>query len=94
MTSRAVSPRKWILVILMVCAFTTAQFSALALESEHHHSPDHCCALCHVGLPFLQPAVTADVPPVLIVVWLAPSSDADTPHQTLLAQASSRAPPA
>jgi hypothetical protein len=78
----------------MVCAFTTAQFSALAFENEHHHSPDHCCALCHVGLPFLQPAVTASAPPVLYVVWLAASADQAPPHQALLAQASSRAPPA
>ena len=94
MTPRAGSPRKVLLVILMVCAFATAQFSALALENEHHHSPDHCCALCHVGLPFLQPAVNATAPPVLFVVWVAASVDQDAPHQALLAQASSRAPPA
>jgi hypothetical protein len=89
------SPGKTLLVILMICAFATAQFSALTLENEHHHSSSqHCCALCHVGLPFLQPAVTSNTPPLLSVVWLAPVTDQETPHQALLAQASSRAPPA
>jgi hypothetical protein len=94
MKREAFSPGKTLLVILMICAFATAQFSAIALENEHHHSSQHCCALCHVGLPFLQPAVTSSTPPVISVTWLDPSADQPTPHQALLAQASSRAPPA
>lgn len=78
----------------MICAFTIAQLSALALENQHHDSDQHCCALCHVGIGFLQPAVTTNLPPAIFIVWLAPAADADTPHQVLLAQASSRAPPA
>jgi hypothetical protein len=85
---------KRIFLVGMVCAMVCAQFSALALENEHHHSSQHCCTLCHVGLPFLQPAVAVNVPPVLSVVWLAAFVDQDIPHQHLLAQASSRAPPA
>ncbi len=94
MTLRARVPGKILLVILLMCAFASAQFSALAFESDHHHSSEHCCALCHAALPFLQPAVVSSTPPVLSVVWLAASADQDTPHQVLLAQASSRAPPA
>jgi len=78
----------------MLCALTAAQFSAAALENDHHHSSDHCCALCHVGLPFLQPAAVASATPSLSSVWLTPLGDQDTAHQVLLAQASSRAPPA
>jgi hypothetical protein len=94
MTRETFSPGRTLLVVLMICAFATAQFSALALENEHHHSSQHCCALCHVGLPFLQPAVASSAPPLLSVVWLTASADQLAPHQALLAQASSRAPPA
>ena len=81
-------------VLFMVFAITGAQFSALALENDHHHDSTHCCALCHVGLPFLQPAVSAAVPPVLSVVWLASLPEQVSTHQVLPALASSRAPPA
>ena len=93
MTLRARFPSRMLLAALMLCAITCAQFSAAALENDHHHSSQHCCALCHVGLPFLQPAAVASAPPVLSVVWLAAAADQDTSHQILLEQASSRAPP-
>ena len=85
-------PGKALIVLLMLCAITCAQFSAL--EHDGHHDSQHCCALCHVGLPFLQPAVSASLPPVLSVAWLASFADQETTHQVLLALASSRAPPA
>ena len=94
MMRRALLSKKFWLIILMLCAFTSAQFSALALENDHHHSSQHCCALCHVSLPFLQPAVATNTPPVLSGVWLPAIVDQDSPHQVLLAHASSRAPPA
>ena len=93
MTSRFFE-RRFLLVVLMICAILCAQVSALALENEHHHSSQHCCALCHVGLPFVQPVVSATAPPVLSTAWLAAFADQDTPHQVMLGQASSRSPPA
>ena len=93
MTSRFLE-RRFLLVVLIMFAILCAQVSALALENEHHHSSQHCCALCHVGLPFVQPVVSATAPPVLSTVWLAAFADQDTPHQVMLGQASSRAPPA
>ena len=87
-------PGKPLLIVLILCAFACAQFSALALENGHHHSSQHCCALCHVGLPFLQPAGCAAAPPVLSIVWLDSWADQDSTHQVLLALESSRAPPA
>ena len=94
MTLRARIPGRMLVVILMLCAMTAAQFSAAELENDHHHSSQHCCALCHVGLPFLQPAVVASAPLPLSTVWLAAIVDQDTLHQVFLAQGSSRAPPA
>ena len=87
------STGRLLIVVLMACAFATAQFS-IAFENDHHHSSQHCCALCHAGLPFLQPAVSSAVPPVLSMVWMASFVNQDPTHQVLLAQASSRAPPA
>ena len=93
MTRRAQLPWRMLFIVLVAGAVTGAQFSALALENDGDHLSQHCCALCHVGLPFLQPAVTAHTPPPFSVVWLAPFGDVGMPHQMLLAQASSRAPP-
>ena len=78
----------------MLCAITCAQISALAHEADHFNDSQHCCTLCHVGLPFLQPAVSASAPPVLSVAWLASLSDQESAPQVLLTLASSRAPPA
>jgi hypothetical protein len=79
------------LLAVMVCG----QAVALVSEHQHHHSSQHCCALCHVGqLPFLQPAGSAAMAPVVSTVWLAWSAGADTPHEVFLSAGSSRAPPA
>lgn len=77
----------------MLAAMVCVQVSALALDNDHHES-SHCCALCHVGMPFLQPATSAPAPPALFMVWLATAGDQETPHVVFLAHASSRAPPA
>jgi hypothetical protein len=83
-----------LLVLLLLC-LTLGQAFTLASERESHHTPDHCCLLCHVGpLPFLQTTVTATVMPIFPVAWLAPVPDFDTAHQVLLSASSSRGPPA
>jgi len=55
MTRKIHGDRRLVVVLLLLCATVLAQSSALAAQSESHHSPDHCCLLCHTGpLPFLQ----------------------------------------
>ena len=68
------SNRRLLIVLLLLCATVLAQSTALAAQNESHHSPDHCCLLCHVGpLPFLQTSVSASLAPVFQVVWMAPA---------------------
>jgi hypothetical protein len=84
-----------LLVMLLVCLTLCGQSSTLASQRESHHTPDHCCLLCHVGpLPFVQTTVTATVMPIFPVAWLAPIPDFETAHQVLLSASSSRGPPA
>src|SRR5690349_1523840 len=94
MPSTVYAWRRVLLVLFLLCSTVYAQSSALELENGHHHSPEHCCTLCHIGpLPFLQGVASAYVPPVLSVVWLPPSAELDPTHQEFLSQSSSRAPP-
>jgi hypothetical protein len=95
MTREIHCDRRLLVVLLLLCLTMVAQSSALSAQSESHHSPDHCCLLCHVGpLPFLQTSVAAVLAPVFQVVWLAPLAHFDTPSDILLVPTSSRAPPA
>ena len=95
MASEARRAMRVSLVLVFLCAVVWAQAASLASEYQHHHSSQHCCALCHVGpLPLLQPAVAAAMAPVVSTVWLAWSASAGTPREVLLSAGSSRAPPA
>ena len=86
---------RYLYVLLMLCLVLAAQSAALLSANEQHHSPDHCCTLCHVGpLPFLHTSVSVVVMPVLSVVWLESPSDSVSTHDVLLSTSSSRAPPA
>jgi hypothetical protein len=86
--------RRVLLVLFLLCSTVYAQSSALDLENGHHHSPEHCCTLCHIGpLPFLHGVASAYVPPVLSVVWVAAAAQLDLACQVLLSNDSSRAPP-
>jgi hypothetical protein len=86
--------RKLPVIVLLLCVTVLAQSSALSAQSESHHSPDHCCLLCHVGpLPFLQTSVAAVWAPVFQVVWLAPQAQFETTSDILVVPSPSRAPP-
>ena len=88
-----VDRRLWI-VLLLLCVTVLAQSSALSAQSESHHSPDHCCLLCHVGpLPFLQTSVSASLAPVFQVVWMAPPAHIEITPDVLVVPRASRAPP-
>jgi len=84
-----------LLLLLFLCAVVTAQTESLAHEHPHQHSgTQHCCGLCHSGpLPFLQSTPSAFVSPHLTVVWIAGFFESKVPHQILLSDGSSRAPP-
>jgi hypothetical protein len=95
MTREIHCDRRLLVVLLLLCATMLAQSSALSAQSESHHSPDHCCLLCHVGpLPFLQASVTAVLAPVFRVVWLAPPAHFETNSDIRVVPSPSRAPPA
>ena len=84
-----------LLLLLFLCAVVTAQVGSLANETHQHSSTQHCCGLCHIGpLPFLQPAISASVSPQLTVLWIAGFLESESPHEVLLSDGSSRAPPA
>ncbi|HEY2019034.1 MAG TPA: hypothetical protein VGH38_36260 [Bryobacteraceae bacterium] len=79
------------LLLLLLSVIVVAQTSSL----EPHHSPDHCCLLCHVGpMPLVKGATTATAAPILSVVWLAAHPNFQPTHEVLLSASSSRAPPA
>ena len=86
--------RRLVVVLLLLCVTVLAQSSALSAERESHHSPDHCCLLCHVGpLPFVQTRVSAALEPVFQVVWLALPARFETTSDLRLVPFPSRAPP-
>ena len=83
------------IVLLLLCVTVLAQSSSLSAQSESHHSPDHCCLLCHVGpLPFVQTSISAALAPVFQTVWLAPAAQFETTSDVLVIPSPSRAPPA
>ena len=95
MTRQIHCDRRLLSVLLLLCVTMLAQSSALPAQTESHHSPDHCCLLCHVGpLPFLQTRATTLLAPVFQVVWLTPPAHVETPSDERLVASSSRAPPA
>jgi hypothetical protein len=94
MTREIHCDRRLLAVLLLLCVTILAQSSALSAQSEPHHSPDHCCLLCHVGpLPFLQTSVSAALAPVFQVVWLAPAAGFEAASDVRLVTSPSRAPP-
>jgi len=85
---------KALLILVLLCVTIAAQSSALDPRHESHHTPGHCCLVCHLGsLPFLRTSVPAAVTPVFLVTWLAPAPDFQPLHEVLLAASPSRAPP-
>ena len=83
-----------LLVLVFLCAMVSAQSASFTSEHSHQHSSQHCCGLCHVGpLPLLQPVTSTALAPMVALALLSSSADCDSPHDVLLAAASSRAPP-
>jgi hypothetical protein len=79
-------------VTVFLCAAVFAQAASLAFA--YPHDSGHCCQLCHLGpLPFLEPAPTAAIAPILALAWYSGAGDTGTAHEALLMAASSRAPP-
>jgi hypothetical protein len=84
-----------LLVLLLLSVTIAAQSSALDPRHESHHTPGHCCLVCHLGsLPFLRTSVPAAMTPVFLAAWLSPAPDIESFHEVLLTASSSRAPPA
>jgi hypothetical protein len=83
--------RLYILLLLAVVLF--AQSAALLSEHQHHHATEHCCLLCHVGLPFIQASAPATVAPLTSVQWLAASPHFESFYDLFLSSSSSRGPP-
>jgi hypothetical protein len=92
MPSRATGVNKLAFVLLLFIAVVCAQ--AASIDQFHPHSAQHCCGLCHAGMPFVQPATAFALAPVLSPAWLEISFSFDSPHEVWLAAGSSRAPPA
>jgi hypothetical protein len=87
--------RRISLILFLMCAVACVQAASIASEQFHQHSSQHCCGLCHTGpLAFIQTAMAAALAPILSQAWLDQTPRTDSPHQVLLAAASSRAPPA
>ncbi|HLK63646.1 MAG TPA: hypothetical protein VKU19_09410 [Bryobacteraceae bacterium] len=86
--------RRLFVVLLLLCVTVLAQSSALSSQTENHHSPDHCCLLCHTGpLPFLQTRISTTLAPLFRVVWLAAPPHVETIADVRVVPSPSRAPP-
>jgi hypothetical protein len=92
MPVRATAVKKLALVLFLLCAVVCAQ--AASLDQFHSHSTQHCCGLCHAGMPFVQPATAYALAPVLSHDLLEVQSELQSPREVWLAAGSSRAPPA
>ena len=91
MPCRATVATRLALVLLLMCAVVCAQ--AASLDQFHHHSTEHCCGLCHAGMPFLRSAPIGPTAPVAPGGWIEKAWFFDAPHDVLLTAGSSRAPP-
>ena len=92
---RTVSPPRRIAILLLISIMVFAQVAAIASASDHHHSDQHCCALCHAGpLPFLQPVASWFLAPSLPTIWLKSGLKLDPAGSALVMAGESRAPPA
>jgi hypothetical protein len=91
MHSRAAAVTRLALILLLmgVVVFTQAASS----EETHQHSTQHCCGLCHAGMPFVQTVVVSAFAPTLSHTWLEMAYALESPHELSLNAPSSRAPP-
>jgi hypothetical protein len=92
MPGRATALKKLAFVLFLLIAVVCAQ--AASIDQLHPHSAQHCCGLCHAGMPFVQPATAFSLAPGLSPGWLEISYGFESPHEVWIAAGSSRAPPA
>ena len=87
--------RRFLLIVLVLCATIGAQSASLTAEQETHHASDHCCGLCHLGpAPILPATASAVTAPVFSPVCITVSVVIGAPHHVLVRSSASRAPPA
>ena len=87
--------RRFLLIVLVLCATICAQSASLTAEQETHQGSDHCCGLCHLGpAPILPATASAVTAPVFSPVSITVSVVIGAPHDTLVTSSASRAPPA
>jgi hypothetical protein len=95
MTRKLYCHKRMALVLVALCVSALVQSAVLSVQRESHHSPVHCCLLCHIGpLPFLQANVSATPATVFKVVWLAAPAPVESTSDVRLIPSPSRAPPA
>ena len=92
MPFRAAAVNKFAFVLFLLCAIVCAQ--AASIDQFHQHSTQHCCGLCHAGMPFVQPAPSSAAAPVISHGWVEIQYGFQSPREVWLAAGSSRAPPA
>jgi len=87
--------RRFLLIVLVLCATICAQAASLTAEQETHQGSDHCCGLCHLGpAPILPATASAVTAPVFSPVCITVSVVIGAPHDILVTSSASRAPPA
>ena len=87
--------RRFLLIVLVLCATIRAQSASLTAERETHQGSDHCCGLCHLGpAPILPATASAVTAPVFSPVSITVSVVIGAPHDVLVTSSASRAPPA
>jgi len=87
--------RRFLLIVLVLCATICAQSASLTAEQETHQGSDHCCGLCHLGpAPILPATASAVTAPVFSPVCITVSVVIGAPHDILVTSSASRAPPA
>ena len=87
--------RRFLLIVLVLCATICAQSASITAEQETHQGSDHCCGLCHLGpAPVLPATASAVTAPVFSPVSITVSVVIGAPHDVLVTSSASRAPPA
>jgi hypothetical protein len=92
--ARSIYIRRRVFILLLLAVTLFAQTAALTSEHQHHHVTEHCCLLCHMGLPFLQGGAPATVAPLASLQWLTGTPHFEFFYEVFLPTSPSRGPPA
>ncbi len=95
MAQSSPSLQRTVLVLALLCLTTLLQSTALAGICETpHDQPNHPCLLCQAGtLPFLKPAMSVEMKPVVSLEWSCANPLVRPVLNLHLATDSPRAPP-